>query len=1676
MENGYHDGLRIVFSEPVSRKQLLSHLHFTPSVANLKRKLAHDYVPYSVPQSKGDVSRTWFLKGTIAPNQKYRIQLKPGLQDLFGRRLKRKQNWRFTTTSFPPGLFVPKEGEGVREPWQTYPVAAVNAKRIEVRKKNYRGSALITFLRCVHKHGHRWPDRCIKFPNRPDRILSVQGPKDQIQEKNLDLPYGLTALALKSAQVVNHKGEPLVFYRFSTRTNLGIHARMSPFGVVAWVTALSTGRALKDVRIRIFDHSGKMLAAGTTDAGGFFESQDKQLVGRLQSKRPPVIYVLAEKAKDAGYVVLAEKHYGSKKHQSLPYRQCVRYDCMYKPAWHEINNVTPIQLYNYHHRWPGRRPQSVAYLSTERGIYRPGQTVHFHGAVRVYHTWRGRPAEGHTVRVELRDNKGTSLQSVETTTERFGVFLSTLDLPRKHRLGVYEIRLYDGEKQIARHRFRVAEYRAPRFRTLLHMSPSKLTAYGRVKLSISGRYLFGGTMGKARYRFSVRRSPTHICDPKHCRYTVGRSYSYPGKSITWKQKKGKLDHTGTHTTVLDLKKQPGGHYPWMCTHSAEAEITSSALRSVAARESVLQYPADVLVGIKKQPSQQGRIHVHVQLFDIHWHKTGGRKIDVAFYPLDKYRHTLDLKRPFWKKKMAISKAGKTLAFSWPKKYDHHRGLLIVSAKDDKKRASKTALTLYRPAKATVGKKHDASKRAPPSAPHKKSQNVRPRMTIHLDKDEYLPGETAHIKITRRNVAGDAILLAEREKIFFKTTLQFNQKGVARISLPIADRFAPTVVLRAMAVQKKHALRGKHAPLVTATKKLRVSLKPFELNVGIETDKKTYRPGERVAVHIQVKDKLGRKRPAQVVIMAVDEAVLQLSRYMLPNPLNDLLYQPPLQTVYTDLRSLLAPLNALKTHRDHAYLTHPTQATGIGRLRSRRPRVFAATASVRGGLPQKVRKQFLTTAWHTTVATDAQGRAKTVFTLPDNLTKYRLMAFAVDGKRSAGLGYHHFKVSLPLLTMPSLPRFVRSADRFFGAITIYNKSLPSGTATVRVKVRSAGIKLTGPHKKQIHLEQGCDIRVPFAFEAVHPGEAQLEFTVSRGQTTDTVIHPLVVKPNRYPEVATLSGRTQGAVSHAVEELSELRRDYGELKIKLASSALVGIEHAFEHLIDYPYHCLEQQGSRAIGLLTSLQIHAGGQRKQTKKHLHHLRHTLQSMITMQRKDGGFGYWPNATQSFPWGTAYALVVFARLRRAEKITGQRICRSCVKRAVRYLQNILKKPKRLGYLHWSLQAFIVYALSLHSGHGKKDLVQEKKLAQRALALHAKRNARPLFFRALLLATLAQLSKTPQLKGTLRSQLRKSAVQAANEVEGVLRVDGDWAYADESQHSGYTTSFHSNTRTTAGVLLALLAARPDHPMLLRLVRWFVGGRKKADFRNTQEAAWALMAMEDFVRIHEKHKPDFESGVWLGKKRLIQAMFGKHSHRWQTVTIPMKQLMQRMAGRRQRLVIAKRGTGTLYYSAQLRYARKQLPEKPRNHGFTVKKTIQVLGDDGRPCKTAKAPQLGDTVLVTVKVKPAEPSRYVVIEDPLPAGLEALDTTLATASRTFGAHQTWTRASFWNHRELRDDRVLFFRNYMSRKTFVYRYLARVTTAGRFHTPPTSATEMYTPEVFGHGATTPVVFKTR
>lgn len=329
------------------------------------------------------------------------------------------------------------------------------------------------------------------------------------------------------------------------------------------------------------------------------------------------------------------------------------------------------------------------------------------------------------------------------------------------------------------------------------------------------------------------------------------------------------------------------------------------------------------------------------------------------------------------------------------------------------------------------------------------------------------------------------------------------------------------------------------------------------------------------------------------------------------------------------------------------------------------------------------------------------------------------------------------------------------------------------------------------------------------------------------------------------------------------------------------------------------------------------------------------------------------------------------------------------------------------------------------------------------------------------------------------------------EIESRLRVGANEVDVDEADSDKLSVLLDSHARTLAMVLRSLLAADPHHPLAARMARRLLALRKDTGaWRSTQEDAWSLMALADYRRLQESGSSDRTVRVMLGGSELLKSEFPRGSMREDKVTVAPDVLAEKGGP----LAFEVSGEGTVHFAAELRYATAALPARARDEGLFVQKYVRgVAASEVQsalatiPKKTADAVGAGELVIVDLLFESAEPRDQVVVDDPLPAGLEALDYGIDTTSQAArdaegtrdDTKTVWLGTTFRaadSRREVRDDRVLTFYRHIEPGMYRVQYLARATSIGTFVVPPTRIEAMYAPEVYGRTAASTLVVRAK
>jgi uncharacterized protein YfaS (alpha-2-macroglobulin family) len=919
-----------------------------------------------------------------------------------------------------------------------------------------------------------------------------------------------------------------------------------------------------------------------------------------------------------------------------------------------------------------------------------------------------------------------------------------------------------------------------------------------------------------------------------------------------------------------------------------------------------------------------------------------------------------------------------------------------------------------------------------------------KMDVIPDRTRYEVGDTATVLFASPFTDADAWITVEREGLIEQRRIRMTS-GATTLKFPITEAYAPNVFVSVVVARGRSAKPGPlddpgRPTIRVGYAELRVTPERKRLTVQVEAGKPEFRPGETASLGVDVRDRSNRGAASEVTLWAVDEGVLSLTGYRTPDPI-DLLYRP---------RGLGFRLGS------NLSTVAPQVAAGD---KGRNPGGGGGD-----GAAEILRSRFRTTAFFLgAVTTDAAGHAAVQVTLPDNLTTFRVMAVAVTAGDRFGSGQSPLLVTRPLVARPALPRFVRPGDRLTAGVVVNQRA--GGTPNVDVKVTPAGIDLSGAGAKRATLEAGRGREVRFDFTARPGDSAGFRFDVSGAGDRDAVLVKVPIRPAERPRVTTVAGTVRDTATVGFELSSDLDLARSTLSLNLGSSPL-GILRGFaDDLRVYAYYCTEQVGSVALPLLALYRARRlmGAEAGDTVRSRREIARAVEMIVRRQRDDGAIGYWAADDWSSPWLSAYAGSVLLEARGI----GIPVADTVIAGIAGYLTAALQKPPEL-----------TLSVALRESEVRAKLA-ERTAALEFLGAAGRRN------RAAeneLLRQAAQMAPDDRLTLAIVLARYKEAAAARRLVEPfwrATRVEGRRAVIPDSLQSRFY--FASPVRLGARLLMATLQVDSTSALAGPLLETVLERSRAGGWWNTQDYAMGVRAVEAWLR---RFPPAAGRTVQIrqGGKTMLAVPSGRLGL---DTAVALGALLRRLpAGGKWSLQVAALGTGApAFYYLTLREMPKTVPVRPESRGLTVERWYEDYAT-GKPVTEVTE---GDLVRVRLKITAPEDRSFLVLDDPLPGGLEAVDLSLSTVGglpapvgampEPEGENQEESEAPRWSfgrwdggwwspfdHRELYDDRVVYAARVLWKGTYSATYVARATTPGTFVRPQTHAEEMYNPAVFG------------
>ncbi|SFM10213.1 MG2 domain-containing protein [Variovorax sp. OV329] len=1505
-------------------------------------------------------------------------------------------------------------------------------------------------------------------------VKTLAMPKSQVDPRpfevvGIPLTPGFHVLEIASQRL----GESLLDARYGNgrtmyvrssalATNLAVHFKLGRENSLAWVTTLDKGQVVAGARVRVSDCRGKEVASAVTDAGGVARFE----AGKV-SPEPPTCsgggddeegdwrnaYFVSARATDAKGV------------QDLAF------------TWSDWQRgIEPWRFNLPTSSEP--QPDRVAHTIFDRMLFRAGEAVAMKHVLRTQTQGGfGLPQDFPATLVITHVGSGQQFRQPLTwraTSSGGRASESRFEIPPAAKLGLYQVELAEGPadaptRTFGSGQFRVEEFRLPVMEGRIEPADKKpLVAISSLPVAVQVNYVAGGGAANLPVRVSA------LVRPKWVNFADfdGFSFSPPqsegggtegdeGRVVADKLPLT-LDRNGAGQVVVE--PIPPAPAPRELLLEASYADPNGEVQTLRGTQTL--WPSQVVAGLKTEGwasvgqkvrfqalaldlSGKAQADVGIEVKAISRITTTSRKRMVGgFYTYDNKTETKDLGTV-----CSGRSDNRGLLLCEAKLAEPGQVELIVTAKDSQGRPSVAATSVFVTRQGELwfgGEDHD-------------------RIDLLPEKKNYQPGEMAKFQVRMPFRFATALVSVEREGIIETQVVQLNGQDPT-VQLQVKDSWGPNVYVSVLALRGR--LRevpwysfftwGFKSPrewwtafwwegreyvaptaMVDLSKpayrlgaaEIRVGSQAHQIALKVASDQPSYTV--RGQAQITLTGTLPDGKPAanaEVTVAVVDQALLEL----MPNTSWNL-------------------LDAMLTRRSWGVATSTAQMEIVGRRHYGRKAVPAG-----GGGGKSATRELLDTLllWNPRVVLDANGQAKITVPLNDALTTFRIAAVAESGTGLFGTGTHSIQTTQDLQIISGLPPLVREDDEFRAQITLRN------TTAKAMKVEAA------PRATLLTLHtlapQTVDIPAGESREVAWTVKAPAQLAATRAEAILWQIEARDLAGNdKARDALKVSQRIVPAVPVTVQQANLVQLDATPFKLEVAQpagalpgrgglrlalqpslgSALPGVRDWF---VAYPFSCLEQKTSRAIGLRDAKMW----------------RNVVAQMPAYLDSDGLASYFPPREGSGDSGsdtlTAYLLAATSEAAALDPALG--------------LPDDLRAQMEAG-----LVAFVEGRIQRQFWSPRQDLDVRKLAALEALSRSGKATGR--MTTGLTIApnqwpTGAVLDWIGILKRVNDVPQRQQRLAEAEQVlKARLSYQGTrMVFSTESEDNWWWLMGNADVNGNR-----LLLAAVDDPAWKEDMGKLVAGALARQQRNgawstTNANLWGSLALEKFSRAFESEPvqgitrasqatsaagaaPAAESVDWRKVERASAADASPAPGAAGGLRNNGMAFAWPQAPGKDLLSVQHEGSGKPWLTLQSTAA---IPlTAPVAAGYFIKKIVT-------PVEQAKAGRFsrGDVLRVSVEVNATADMTWVVLTDPISGGSSILGSGLVRDSQiaTQGENKRGMGRAWPAFEERSFEAFRAYYEYLPKGVTTIEYTVRLNNVGDFALPPTRVEALYAPEMFG------------
>ena len=1015
-----------------------------------------------------------------------------------------------------------------------------------------------------------------------------------------------------------------------------------------------------------------------------------------------------------------------------------------------------------------------AYLYADRGVYRPGETV------RLVAMLRDRNAiavEGQRATLVIRRPSGAEARRLTLEAAGPGLYETAIELPRGAARGIWSVQFHldPTAEPISRLDFDVQDFVPQKLRVEANSTTEQITADKPLSVSIQADFLYGAPAAELpveasvnlevdrtpfenlkRFRFDqAGDTPAPVIEQLDAATTDGKGHA----EVTWSlDGKRPLAGQPIKARLIAGVAEPGGRV-------TKTELVRP-VRDLPAYIGVRPTFSDDRIGYQQDATfeviavdGQGVAMERAVLVDLYeeiW--------DYQFYRVDnrwQYNATVRDKLLETRRVPVAKDRPANVTF---RKLDWGRYRVAVSDANGAHKAS---------ARFRAGWVQTSETEAPD------------RVEVTVEKPTYRTGETARVAI-KGPTGGIATVHVATDRILHSQVVQVPPGGT-RISLPVTEAWGPGAYVLVSLVRPLSAGGPREPVRSVGTAWIGRDTSERRLSVKVDAPQRIQSRG-KLDVAVSVGPERGSE-PVFVTLAAVDEGILQITRFASPKPDDHFLGRRALGVELRDSYTQLLLADGR-----------------VGRLRSGGDEMGGSGLAV---VPTRIVALF-----SGLVRTDANGVAKVSFDVPDFNGELRLMAVAQTRSR---MGQAEARVTVrdPVVAELSLPRFLAPGDSAELTFSIHNVDGVRGDYAVTVGAADA-VSIGGNGKASFSLNTGDRRTQSFtlkAANAIGTGNVRLAVTGPNGLRLERE-WPIAVRGSSYPlTVARYTVLKPGESSRV--RGSDLNAFIpGSARVSLSFSSLEGFDIAglLQSLDLYPYGCSEQITSRAMPLLAFADPNLLGpeQGKTADGVKRRVQEAIDTLLERQSSDGGFGLWrADDGYASQYLVLYVIDFLSEARRR----GYKVPDSALLMARQWISRSTRNLRFDGSNRRDADAFqtAAYANYLLSREWQPEIGDLRYLADRS----ASQSNDPL--------ALAQLGAALALAG-------ESA-----------RAHTVLARAETQISQGYSYDYYRSTLRDTAAVLALALEAKDMPVAERARLRVIADVIQPDELNTQEKTWLLRA-------------------------------------------------------------------------------------------------------------------------------------------------------------------------------------------------------------------------------------------